>query len=667
MNRWILIAALAACLAASAAENRLEEVLARGPYVQLATTHSIAVVWRTRGSIEPCVWFGENSARLDRLAGPGMTVARRGAGFFADRRDLTLLRGASKSIHQYETTLTGLQPDTRYYYAVYDGSRRLAGGDSSHWFQTAPRAGVAKPLRFWVTGDSGTGRPDQARVYAVMTHYTAGENHEPDLFLHVGDMAYSRGRDSEFQSRFFEVYERTLSHTVCWPAMGNHEGYHSQGTNATGVGPYFDAYVLPMNGEAGGEPSHTESFYSFDWGRAHFIALNSHDEDRTPSGRMARWLRVDLAQTAAGGNADWLIAYFHHAPYSKGSHDSDKEKELVEMRRYLMPILEDGGVDLVLTGHSHIYERSMLMDGAYATNTTAAGVILDDGDGDPQGDGPYRKSAGLLPHRGTVQVVTGNGGGGMGRKGSLPLMRRILVAFGSTLVDIDGDTLTGVMLAATGEIADRFRIVKRGQVDTLRVPNPWQPLAWSSLAGPALSTPAAEPPDRFVTLVPPRAAWHYLAGEHAGVNWANLNYVERGWQAGPTPIGFGYPQCQTRLEDMRNRYTTVYLRREFELDPSRPRNQLGLLIDFDDGFIAYLNGTEVARVNVGHDCGPLAKGIRTQPARGPRYYPLKNAENLLRPGRNVLAIEGHTVQPQSGGFLLDPCLLMRSPAAIAGQ
>ena len=118
---------------------------------------------------------------------------------------------------------------------------------------------------------------------------------------------------------------------------------------------------------------------------------------------MAKWLVRDLAAT----KAQWIIAFWHHPPYTKGSHDSDKEERLVEMRKYIMPILEEGGVDLVLCGHSHIYERSMLIDGAYQTPTTAEGVILDDGDGRPDGDGAYRKSAAITPHNGTVAVVTG--------------------------------------------------------------------------------------------------------------------------------------------------------------------------------------------------------------------------------------------------------------------
>jgi len=56
---------------------------------------------------------------------------------------------------------------------------------------------------------------------------------------------------------------------------------------------------------------------------------------------MAQWLKADLEKT----KAKFLVAFFHHPPYTKGSHDSDTEGQLIEMREYIMPILESGGVD----------------------------------------------------------------------------------------------------------------------------------------------------------------------------------------------------------------------------------------------------------------------------------------------------------------------------------
>ena len=87
---------------------------------------------------------------------------------------------------------------------------------------------------------------------------------------------------------------------------------------------------------------------------------------------------------------------------------ADKEGDLTEMRRHIMPIVEAGGVDLVLTGHSHTYERSMFMDGAYATPTVSENVILDDGDGDPAGDGAYRKTAGLNARSISIRAAFGS-------------------------------------------------------------------------------------------------------------------------------------------------------------------------------------------------------------------------------------------------------------------
>jgi hypothetical protein len=459
--------------------------LTRGPYLQLATSSSVVVVWRTTGAINPVLRFGTDPGALDReVAGAAITVrvsvdvpaAPGGYRLYQEPHDEKAKRGAvhdpstPPNTHQFEARITGLQPATRYYYAIHDGSRRLAGGDRDHAFVTHPPIGSATDLRVWVVGDGGTGGKEQARVHDAMRALVDRTGRPLDLYLHVGDMAYSDGTDPEFQDKFFAPYQATLRNTVCWPTMGNHEGHTSRGISQ--YGPYYDAYVLPTRAEAGGVPSGTEAYYSFDISEVHFICLNSHDLDRGSNAAMAQWLRADLEQT----RAKWLIAFWHHPPYTKGSHDSDREKQLIEMRENFMPILEAAGVDLTLTGHSHIYERSMLMDGAYATPTTARGVILDDGDGNPAGDGAYLKSAGLHPHEGSVAVVTGNGGTGLGREGTMPVMRQIILEHGSVILDLKGDTLQGIMLNQHGETRDSFSIVKRGKVTPSRVADPWQPV-----------------------------------------------------------------------------------------------------------------------------------------------------------------------------------------------
>lgn len=464
--------------------------LIRGPYLQLSTPTSITVVWRTVGESRPVLRYGDTVSRLDQVVNTDAIVTRVSAdvaalssrGFEREQLlyDEPFAIAAERSptdpepstpgdTYQFEATIEGLKPGSKYYYAVYDGDRRIAGGDADHYIATHPPQGSKADARIWVVGDSGTGGGDQRRVFEAMERYVAETERPLDLYLHLGDMAYGDGADREFQRNFFDVYQRTLRNTVCWPTMGNHEGHTSRGISQ--FGPYYDAYVLPKSAEAGGLPSGTEAYYSFDVGDMHFVCLESHDLDRTPQGAMAQWLVADLEET----DANWLIAFWHHPPYTKGSHDSDRERQLIEMRTYLMPILEAGGVDLVLGGHSHIYERSMFIDGAYTTPTTADGVVLDDGDGRPDGDGAYRKSAGLTPHSGTVAIVAGHGGAGVSRKGTMPIMREIIVENGSLVLDVDGDTLNGTMINKSGEVRDTFTVVKRGAVELTPLADPWQP------------------------------------------------------------------------------------------------------------------------------------------------------------------------------------------------
>ena len=548
-------------LAVAAVPAGAQEVT-RGPYLQMATPESVVVVWRTNEAIEPVVKIGPSPEGLTKPFGSEDATVRLSVDVAADYpapygavpllydepQATTALRRPGErtpstpgKTWQYEVSVTGLQPGKQYYYGVYDGAKLIAGGDHDHFLKASPPAGSPSKHRLWVVGDSGTGGKDQRQVFEGLRAFEASSGRQVDAYLHVGDMAYGDGADIEFQRNFFEVYHPLLRNTVCWPTMGNHEGHTSRGISQ--FGPYYDAYVVPTKAEAGGVASGTEAYYSFVIGRTHFVCLDSHDLDRSPAAAMGQWLQADLEEA----DADWLIAFWHHPPYTKGSHDSDYERQLIEMREYFMPLLESGGVDLVLSGHSHIYERSMLIDGAYATPTVAEGVILDDGDGSPEGDGPYRKSAGLPPRNGTVAVVAGHGGAGISRKGTMPIMREIIVEHGSLILDIDGDTLTGTMINKQGATRDRFQVVKRGNVTHKPVKDPWQPVHDESLITEKRLMWSKDQIGKF----PPQ--WTLVEGkeEHVRIeNRPGTPYQQAALRSGEGPLFITYDEFDAGLSEL---------------------------------------------------------------------------------------------------------------------
>jgi hypothetical protein len=677
MTRLLLVALMASAAGSVGLGAAAEESpsFSRAPYLQFSTTNSIYVVWRTEGSIKPVVKFGKTLNRLtselsyvSEFSGTGIVV-RTALGDkkesvpskwqkFRTEQNLKLrkLQSAPIGTFQYEARLMGLTPATKYYYAVFDGDRRMTPADESYSFTTPPMIGARVPVRFWALGDGGTGRQEQMDVYRAMVDFTARENRPLDLWLHLGDMAYGTGRDMEFQSRFFESYEGVLRSSVCWPTMGNHEGHTSKGE--TGIGPYYDAYVMPRYGEVGGVASGKEAYYSFNWANIHFICLNSHDADRHADKPMAKWLKADLEKA----KADWLIAFWHHPPYTKGSHDADKEKDMAEMRQHLMPIIESGGVDLVLSGHSHIYERSMLIDGSYgATNQSADNFVLDDGDGDPDGDGAYRKSEGIHPHQGTVAVVAGNAGAAMSRRGTVPLMRKTLLEFGSVIVDVNGDTLTGKMINRSGKVRDLFSMVKRGKVEPTRLALPWKPEDYQKPTNQIREIDykiMTAPPVDYKVLIPKFAEWQYVAGEDPqGLAWTRKDFDASKWKRGSAGFGFGDAQFRTTVTRDRGSSSSIYLRREFTVEQTDKITELGLMIDYRDGFIAYINGREVARIGVGRSNGRNVQQIKSRETTGAVYIPLKSLERNLKEGVNVLAIEAHA-SPTALDMFVEPYLIL---------
>lgn len=404
------------------------QTITRGPYLQQGTPNSIVVRWRTSVATTARVRYGTT---------PGNFT--------------TTVSDPTSSI-DHAVSITGLQPLTRYYYEVGTGTAFFVG-DANDFFETAPGAGTAIPTRMWVIGDSGTANASAAAVRDAYINF-AGSRHT-DVWLMLGDNAYNSGTDSEYQNAVFNMYPTLLQNTTLWSTRGNHES-DVGGSGST----YYNIFTLPSNGQAGGVASGTEAYYSFEYGNIHFICLDAFGSSRGANSPMANWLRSDLASVAR----DWIIAFWHHPPYTKGSHNSDTEIELIEMRQNMLPILEDGGVDLVLCGHSHSYERSFLLDGHYGASTTlTSAMILDNGSGREDGTGAYVKATfGIAPHQGAVYAVAGSSGQTSGGTLNHPAMFISLNNLGSMVLDIDGNRLDAKFLRENGAIADYFTIIKGG-------------------------------------------------------------------------------------------------------------------------------------------------------------------------------------------------------------
>ena len=357
--------------------------------------------------------------------------------------------------------LTGLAPSTRYYYSVGSAADTLAGGDAEHTFRTSPTPGTATATRIWVLGDCGRANANQAAVRDA--YYTWTGARTPDLCLMLGDNAYNSGTDAEYQAAVFNMYAAFLRKMPLWSCLGNHDANNGS-TDPLANFPYFDMFTFPSNGECGGVSSGTERYFSFDHGNIHFIVLDSQTSSRATDGPMATWLRADLASTTK----TWLIALFHHPPYSKGSHNSDTSSQLTQMRTNFCPILEAGGVDLVLSGHSHSYERTFFIDGHYGLSTTfTAALKKQPGDGRPAGDGAYRKPLiGPRDHFGAVYTLAGSAGSADGGPLNHPAMYVSYNTLGSFNIDIDGPRLDATYIESDGEITDTFTIVKSGAADS---------------------------------------------------------------------------------------------------------------------------------------------------------------------------------------------------------
>lgn len=188
-------------------------------------------------------------------------------------------------------------------------------------------------VRFAVIGDNGTGKEPQYQIGSLMERYLKPVKY--DFVIMMGDNIYSGHRPSDFQQKFEQPYKPLLDAKVkFYASLGNHDD------------PDIERNYKPYN-------MNGERYYTFTKGDVQFIALDSNYLEP----RQVAWLEGELKKS----KAKWKIAYFHHPLYTAAKYHGPS----IDLRNQLMPLFTKYGVNVVMYGHEHVYERLKPQQGIY--------------------------------------------------------------------------------------------------------------------------------------------------------------------------------------------------------------------------------------------------------------------------------------------------------------
>lgn len=320
--------------------------------------------------------------------------------------------GAPRYRHTVE--LSGLEPNTEYFYGFLQAGHAPTVNEPLS-FRTA----CLGAFSFLAFGDSGSGSAEQQILASQM------KRESPSLVLHLGDLAYPRGSFRDFQAYYFDACRDLMKRVPFFPCPGNHD-YMTRDAF-----PYLALHDLPPVESA--PESDRGRYYSFDWGNVHFVSVDSN----APlvfavggQGSMLDWLENDLRST----RQYWKIVYFHHPPFAGGPNEADPLSALA--RKYLVPIVERHGVQLVLNGHEHSYQRTYPLTGQQTVT---------------QG-------------KGTVYVTSGGGGYGLYAAHSNPLVAVRHSVHHYLRVDVSNSRLNVRAIGLSGEEIDGFDLAPLPEV-----------------------------------------------------------------------------------------------------------------------------------------------------------------------------------------------------------
>jgi tartrate-resistant acid phosphatase type 5 len=301
--------------------------------------------------------------------------------------------------------IDGLEPDTEYRYRVHVDGRPWAAGELRDWsveratlveaggrydnrFRTFPAADAAVPVAFAVLGDYGVGivdgRLDGLRqlqladslrravdAHAVRLVITTGDN----IYLGHQDTAGTGNEDDEWYSSFYEPYRYVLNRVPFFPAVGNHDAGDSESSDdrdQLADNLFLDHRFRPEveTGSASIDPG---LFYRFQVGaNLEFVCIDTSIatgmdvEHYFDDPAHSRWLE----ETLRGEGARWRIPFSHHPPFCAGPEHTNT----TAMVERLVPLFEEAGVRLVLSGHEHNFQHAVV-NGVHYVVSGAGGKL----------------------------------------------------------------------------------------------------------------------------------------------------------------------------------------------------------------------------------------------------------------------------------------------------
>ncbi len=226
-------------------------------------------------------------------------------------------RGTKNNAHLYEAALTGLNPNSTYYY-------RLVSSDNKSWFKTRTYAENQENFTFMAMGDSRS----NPEIFSKIMNESGEDN--PDLIISMGDLVENGGKYEQWKDFYFSVIHGVAESTPIVSTLGDHEGDGDDGE----LFRYFLRDKQTVDKE----------WFSFDYGSAHFISLDYRYPD---SKEMTDWFIKDITSSSK----KWNFVYMHRPCYNLGGHGSAWGRETWP------ELFAKYKIDIVFSGHSHLYER----------------------------------------------------------------------------------------------------------------------------------------------------------------------------------------------------------------------------------------------------------------------------------------------------------------------